>query len=121
MGLTVGLGVGEALGDRDGEPVGETVGARVLSQHQKYVRETAFGQHVPKVSPSAAHRACDRQLLVCVGEAVGDALGEADGDALGEMDGDADGEMVGLDEGDADGPEPFTPAGHVDAGLLMRM
>ena len=24
-------------------------------------------------------------------------------------------------EGDADGPEPFTPTGHVDAGLLMRM
>ena len=24
-------------------------------------------------------------------------------------------------EGDADGPEAFTPTGHVDAGLLMRM
>ena len=27
----------------------------------------------------------------------------------------------GAAEGDADGPEPFTPTGHVDAGLLMRM
>ena len=65
----VGAGVGETVGEPEGASVGDSVGAGVgvavvglfvgacvLSQHQKYDRETTFGQHVPEVRPSAAHR-----------------------------------------------------------------